>query len=252
MDETFRIDQTDEDGIPVLGVSGEIDVATAPDLRDRLQGCVAKNQSTIVVDLLDVTFLDSTALGVLVGGLKRCRESGGDLHLVIAEPRILKVFEITGLTEVFPIHATLDGARRATRPSSGTDLPDDLVELSIPVRADLVVLARLTAATVASRGGFGVEEIEDLRLAVEELCLSLVNGDEGGRLHLSYAREGDAIRITCIFEPDEHSRPGIPVGSDHDELFMRILDALVDEHGRTTDDGRPCAWLLKCRSRVRS
>jgi len=64
-----------------------------------------------VVDLLGVTFLDSTALGVLVGALKRCREAGGDLRLVIAEPRILKVFEITGLTEVFTITPTIDEAR---------------------------------------------------------------------------------------------------------------------------------------------
>ncbi len=115
MDETFEITRSDFEGMPVLGVSGEIDVATAPQLRDQLQACVAQNHSTIVVDLLRVTFLDSTALGVLVGGLKRCRESGGELHLLIAEPRILKVFEITGLTEVFPIHTTLDVARQASR-----------------------------------------------------------------------------------------------------------------------------------------
>ena len=56
----------------------------------------------------------------------------------------------------------------------------DLVTLSIPVSADLLVLVRLTAATVASRAGFDVEEIEDLRLAVDELCISLVN-EGGGR-----------------------------------------------------------------------
>jgi len=115
MDDTFEINQTEHDGVPILHVRGEIDVATAPQLRDHLQSCVAKNKSTIIVDLLAVTFLDSTALGVMVGGLKRCREGGGDLHLVIAEPRILKVFEITGLTEVFAIHSTLDQARQASR-----------------------------------------------------------------------------------------------------------------------------------------
>ena len=75
----------------------------------------------------------------------------------------------------------------------------ELVELSIPVRADLVVLARLTAATVASRAGFGVDEIEDLRLAVEELCLSVVDGDDGGRLHLTYAaRRGRRPYHLCL------------------------------------------------------
>jgi anti-sigma B factor antagonist len=98
------------DGVPVVAASGEIDVATAPPLRDRLQALTTSGNANVVVDLLGVTFLDSTALGVLVGALKRCREAGGDLPLVIAEPRILKVFEITGLTGVFSIFETVHEA----------------------------------------------------------------------------------------------------------------------------------------------
>lgn len=113
MDQSFHISDEEHDGVPVVSASGEIDVATAPPLRDRLQSLTTSGRSTVVVDLLGVTFLDSTALGVLVGALKRCRESGGDLPLVISEPRILKVFEITGLTGVFPIHATVEDAVRS-------------------------------------------------------------------------------------------------------------------------------------------
>lgn len=113
MDQPFDISEEIEGGIPVVSVTGEIDVATAPSLRDRLHAQVAAGHSTIVVSLLAVTFLDSTALGVLVGVLKRCREAGGDLRLVIAEPRILKVFEITGLTSVIPIFDTVEQARTA-------------------------------------------------------------------------------------------------------------------------------------------
>lgn len=113
MDQSFHIGEEEIDGVPVVQASGEIDVATAPPLRDRLQSLTTSGKSTVVVDLLGVTFLDSTALGVLVGALKRCRESGGDLPLVIAEPRILKVFEITGLTGVFAIHPTVPDAVRS-------------------------------------------------------------------------------------------------------------------------------------------
>jgi anti-sigma B factor antagonist len=112
MDQTFKIEDMEIDGVPIVSASGEIDVATAPPLRDRLQALGSSGASTVVVDLLGVTFLDSTALGVLVGALKRCREAGGDLPLVIDEPRILKVFEITGLTGVFPI---FDSVREAVR-----------------------------------------------------------------------------------------------------------------------------------------
>ena len=115
MDQSFKIEDLEIDGVPVVSVSGEIDVATAPPMRDRLQALTTSGKSTVVVDLLGVTFLDSTALGVLVGALKRCREAGGDLPLVIDEPRILKVFEITGLTGVFPIFDTVREAVRSVK-----------------------------------------------------------------------------------------------------------------------------------------
>ncbi|MGH8980627.1 MAG: hypothetical protein ACRDWE_06340 [Acidimicrobiales bacterium] len=120
------------------------------------------------------------------------------------------------------------------------------VDLSIPVQADLVVLARLTAATVAGRAGFGVEDIEDLRLGVEELCLSLVGARQDGRLHLSYEREGDAITVDCWYEAGDQEDQGR--GSEADDLSLRILDALVDEHGHEMREGRPSAWLCKRRA----
>jgi anti-sigma B factor antagonist len=110
MDQEFEIEVRPDGDVPVIAVSGEIDVATAPQLRETLQGVIAGGGTTIVLDLLGVTFLDSTALGVLVGALKRCREAGGDLQLVVAESRILKIFEITGLTNVFTIVDSVSAA----------------------------------------------------------------------------------------------------------------------------------------------
>jgi anti-sigma B factor antagonist len=94
----------------VLAVKGEIDVYSAPRLRERLVELVSEGHRQIIVDLEGVDFLDSTGLGVLVGGLKRLRTNGGDLSLVCTQPRILKVFEITGLTTVFSIATSVDEA----------------------------------------------------------------------------------------------------------------------------------------------
>ena len=110
MEQEFRCEEREGDPFPIVAVAGEIDVATAPQLRECLHRVIAKGAATVVVDLLDVTFLDSTALGVLVGALKRCRELGGDLHVVVTDPRIVKIFEITGLTKVFPIADSLAAA----------------------------------------------------------------------------------------------------------------------------------------------
>jgi anti-sigma B factor antagonist len=110
VDQEFRIEERAGSIPPVIAVSGEIDVATAPQLRECLHSVIAVGKSTVVLDLLDVTFLDSTALGVMVGALKRCRELGGDLHVVVADPRIMKIFEITGLSNVFTIADSLQAA----------------------------------------------------------------------------------------------------------------------------------------------
>ncbi len=94
----------------VLEVGGEIDVYTAPRLRERLVELVGDGVRQIVVDMERVEFLDSTGLGVLVGGLKRVRAQGGHLVLVCSQERILKIFRITGLERVFDIHPSVEEA----------------------------------------------------------------------------------------------------------------------------------------------
>ena len=104
------LDVSERNGFSVLAVSGEVDVATVPRLREQLHGLVAQGSNKIIVNLDGVDFLDSTGLGVLVGALKRVRTHDGELALVCTQPRILKVFEITGLTKVFAIYDSVDEA----------------------------------------------------------------------------------------------------------------------------------------------
>src|SRR5688500_8224204 len=92
----------------VVAVGGEIDVYTAPKLREQLVDLVAAGSYHLVVDLEAVEFLDSTGLGVLVGGLKRVRAHDGSLELICSQERLLKIFRITGLAKVFVIHDSFD------------------------------------------------------------------------------------------------------------------------------------------------
>jgi hypothetical protein len=128
----------------------------------------------------------------------------------------------------------------------------ELVELSFPANVDLVVLARFTAATVAARAGFDVEEIEDLRLAVDELCVSFGPIEESVGIRLQFARTDHTVRIVCEFErPHSPMNDPASINTDGlnpqraDELSRQLLDALVDDHGRDDRDGTPCAWLEK-------
>jgi len=92
-----------------LRVAGEIDIQTSPILEEHLQRALDLGKNSIVVDLGEVTFLDSTGLSVLVAGLKRCRGAGGDMRIERAQPNVLRVFEITGLADAFHLQGPEEG-----------------------------------------------------------------------------------------------------------------------------------------------
>jgi anti-sigma B factor antagonist len=93
------------EGVWVVALTGEVDLYTAPEFKQQLLDVIAQGASQVIVDLTDTTFIDSTTLGVLVGGDKRLRPNGGELSIVCSDRNITKIFEITGLSRRFPIHA---------------------------------------------------------------------------------------------------------------------------------------------------
>lgn len=107
--------RTMEAQIPVIVLSGEVDVYTAPQLKQQMITLLESGVANLVVNLTEVDYLDSTALGVLIGGLKRMRERDGDLVLVCPGARVRRVFEITGLDKIFGIYGSDDDAWRALR-----------------------------------------------------------------------------------------------------------------------------------------
>lgn len=103
-------DEEIDDQTHVISLGGEIDLYTAPEFKERMVELIEAGKRNIVVDLSEATFIDSTTLGVLVGGVKRLRPSGGGLALVCTDQNISKIFEITGLDRVFSIQASREDA----------------------------------------------------------------------------------------------------------------------------------------------
>ncbi|SFH89823.1 anti-sigma B factor antagonist [Nocardioides psychrotolerans] len=106
----LTLDTREVGGRTIVAVGGEIDVYTAPKLRDRITELVAEGVYDLVIDMEAVEFLDSTGLGVLVGGLKKVRAHDGSLQLICNQDRLLKIFRITGLAKVFVIHESAEAA----------------------------------------------------------------------------------------------------------------------------------------------
>jgi serine/threonine-protein kinase RsbW len=137
----------------------------------------------------------------------------------------------------------------ATRPFGEGPEPADIVELTLPARVGLLTLPRMTVAAIAADADFDIEEIEDLRLAIEELCLSVVPTDGLGRIALRYAYEAGRLEVSCTYvgiAPSTSTSTTRPEGVA--ELSERLLDALVDEHGRDTAPEGTRAWLRKARA----
>ena len=94
----------------VLQITGDVDVYTAPQVRDRVIRLLADGVRHVIADLREVSFLDSTGLGALVGSLKRLREQDGSLELVVPDGRIMTIFRVTGLDRVFALHPSFPDA----------------------------------------------------------------------------------------------------------------------------------------------
>ena len=105
----LKTDQVGE--VTILAVAGEVDIHTTPQLRAKLMELVHEEEVlNIIVDLRAVSFIDSTGLGALIGGLKRTRLRGGYLELIVTRSSTLKIFEITGLADVFVIYSSTSDA----------------------------------------------------------------------------------------------------------------------------------------------
>ncbi len=114
-DVDLSLDTRHENGHTIIEVGGEIDVYTAPKLRDQISELVADGNYSIVIDLEKVDFLDSTGLGVLVGGLKKLRAHDGSMQLICTQERLLKIFRITQLAKVFSIYESQADALAAVQ-----------------------------------------------------------------------------------------------------------------------------------------
>lgn len=99
----------------VIAVSGEIHVSTAPQFSRRLNDAIGQGKTAVVLDLSDVTFIDSTGLSVLLNGLRRVTRRGGRMAIVCTNPTVLRLFEITRLDTTFDIVGSREDAVKAVR-----------------------------------------------------------------------------------------------------------------------------------------
>ena len=97
-------------GVRTFRVSGDVDFGVAPELKKRIIGRIEAGDRQIVIDLTDTGFVDSTAIGVLVGALKRLHDQGGSLAVVCDNEDVRNIFAVVGLENVIPLHRSQEDA----------------------------------------------------------------------------------------------------------------------------------------------
>jgi anti-sigma B factor antagonist len=102
-----------ENGVGLVELSGEVDISTAPRFKEELEALIAEGHADVVVDLSDVAFIDSTALGVLVGAVRRLHPHGGRMVVVARTHAVTRPLTLTGLDRVFTVAATREEALAA-------------------------------------------------------------------------------------------------------------------------------------------
>jgi anti-sigma B factor antagonist len=104
-------------GVPIVTAPEEIDITNAPDLRSALLAAAAHGHATLVADLTQTQFCDSSGLHTLLAAHKRAQAAGGELLLVLPGTAVLRVFAITGIDHIIPSFTSLDQALAHTRAS---------------------------------------------------------------------------------------------------------------------------------------
>ena len=103
------------DGTKVLDVTGEIDVYTAPQFRDAVNTVINSGQKHLVVDMTNVTYMDSSGFGALLSATRRLRPQGGTVNLVKVSSAIDRILTITRLNTVFTTYSSVEDALAAAR-----------------------------------------------------------------------------------------------------------------------------------------
>ena len=105
-----QVEDAGED-LAILVVGGEVDFEVSPQLKARMMRTIKAGRRRLVLDLSDVTFIDSTAIGVIAGAVEKLDEAGGgSLAIVCTHEKVMQIFEITGLDSVITVHPTREEA----------------------------------------------------------------------------------------------------------------------------------------------
>lgn len=108
----LEVKHTEEVGKDILYLRGEVDAYTITELKDAFKVVMQKENHEVIIDLEEVTYMDSTGLGVFISALKSAKENNSELKIINIQDRIYRLFQITGLNEIMDVQAAIEGGNK--------------------------------------------------------------------------------------------------------------------------------------------
>jgi anti-anti-sigma factor len=213
----------------VVVASGEIDLHVAPSLRATLRSVAEQGPQNLVLDMTEATFVDSAAIGVLVGHLRTIGTVGGALTVACANANVLRILEVSGLARALTIRSTVEEALGQPPPSAPRTL-----ELHVAPKASELAHVRGFASAAALRFGLDPRARHDFTVAANEaVANAIVHGEpcDDDTIHVWVTQEDHTLTLGVsdagVFEPNPIPSDPLPESGRGLMLMSRLVDSVA-------------------------
>jgi serine/threonine-protein kinase RsbW len=251
-----------ENGIVLLELKGSMDAASQNELIDAINNAIRQAEKGLIVSLEGVDFMDSSGIGALMRAWGDAENNGLKFAVVLRQPRLRKLLDTLGLLDTLPNFLTVSDAltewriqeerekwevqpltpepkvseREAIAPPPLTTATHWRMELQLACEPELIAVARLACATFASQLGFGLDELEDIKLAVSEACTNVIQHAYEDRLGQYFFIRCWAEQNSLVIEVSDKGR-GLKAGTQS-RFGMKIIQAVMDFVEFQSEEGK--------------
>lgn len=261
------------EGIVLLELKGMMDASTQNEVTEAFKEAIREAEKGVIVSLDGIDFMDSSGIGALMRAWGEAENNGLKFAVVLKQPRLRKLLDTLGLLDNLPNFLTVSDAltewqtqeereRFEVKPLKSqvviereklapTPLPTMVqwrMELKLACEPELIAVARLACASFASQFGFGLDEVEDIKLAVSEACTNVIQ-------HAYEEREGQNFLVRCWIEQNsltievcDWGRGLMPGFQSH--FGMKIIQAVMDDVNFLSEEGKGTIVRMVKRRRV--
>ena len=192
---------------------GEVDIYTSPDLKDKVFELIDNKKLNMVINGEKLEYIDSTGLGILMSIYKKMQENSLTIKILNLKPNIFKLFDITGLSKVFDIQ--------------GWEM--EKINLCIPKKSEYMSTIRLTTSALSNLSGFNIDDIEDLKVIVSEVCTFFINNIPSNEKPLCIEYQVEEEKMT-VEVSDQNEGRIVEKDKANSEMCIMIIESLADDY----------------------